>query len=499
MSKHLRPQFVAFLFTFAALSPSTVSAQNDPPSADDAPSGDSSAANDKTRLAEYIKRWIATPPRRADAQVALAEWCQTQGLAGRAREHFEKAIAIDSDCKAARTALGYERYGTEWRRKGERPAARISAATTGSSSSTSGTRPRTESKPPPTETATASAETVAREAADTADAATVEVVSPSSRLEEKKKWAAAAAERFGIRFQTFESSDFLIHSTLAKGDKPFKDLVAHLKHLKSTLASVIGREKTVWPAKLQLVLLRSEPEYERFALNIDGVKSARNPEGSYTQGEHTVLWKPHSEKLPIVVGATAVEEFGEPTRWVGWWLRDGIAELVLARSAVGQRDLHYETTFLSAAEELAEDGDGTRVYQLLETPENQGRRAQGNEALAMTLVDFLVRKSGRGFAQFLRTMKSTDAPALPADEAEFDTYFAAYVAFQEKALAKHLRMSGAELNQRWKAYVGAVAAKAEKTIEAAEKEAERKENERRDRDRDRGGRRGGRGRGGDRR
>ena len=62
---------------------------------------------------EYVDR-VLTLDDTAAAHVALAKWCEANGLADRARRHWQEAILRDADNKEARGALGFVKRGTEW-------------------------------------------------------------------------------------------------------------------------------------------------------------------------------------------------------------------------------------------------------------------------------------------------------------------------------------------------------------------------------------------------
>ena len=68
---------------------------------------------------EYFERLSKVPPLSAEAYVELGEWCRQGGLGDEALQCFQEALWIDTDCEAARAALGYKRYGTGWRKQGD--------------------------------------------------------------------------------------------------------------------------------------------------------------------------------------------------------------------------------------------------------------------------------------------------------------------------------------------------------------------------------------------
>ncbi len=79
---------------------------------------------------EYDRR-LARAGDTADAQVELAEWCGGAGLKAEARQHYERALALDPNHVAARRALGFARVGHLWvesRRPAARPAERAEGA-----------------------------------------------------------------------------------------------------------------------------------------------------------------------------------------------------------------------------------------------------------------------------------------------------------------------------------------------------------------------------------
>ena len=66
-----------------------------------------------TPFREYDER-LAQVADTADAQIALAEWCEQQGLSRERLIHLRRAMEIDPDDAKARGALGYVRVGEMW-------------------------------------------------------------------------------------------------------------------------------------------------------------------------------------------------------------------------------------------------------------------------------------------------------------------------------------------------------------------------------------------------
>jgi hypothetical protein len=450
-------------------------------------------------LKEYCQRAATTPPRSAAALVELAEWCRSAGLESEALACYRRAIAVDADCEAARTALGYKRHGTGWRRPGEAPEALTrevrragdpgaSAAPAAGPAAAPAAETAAAASTPPGPAAAAAPPAAAPGASSAgaepaAEASTKERGSPettavrkeppepkdgagdaaafAAEVEKKKAWAKAAAEKLATTFNAYEDNDFLVHSTLPASSREVKALVAHLKALKKVAAAIIGAGSStrIWPDKLHLVLLKSEPEYERFADIVDGVKSSRNPDGAYTEGDHTALWMPESAALPRLVGSTALRKLNGSNRTVGWWLEEGVAEAVFSQSPAGQKEDHYAESIIHAADLIQAEGENLKIFNVIETRDFKRRDEARSRALALSLVDFLVKVSKKGFQDLVKALKSEKAPAPPASDAESSAYLLAYISFQEETMKASFRQDLATINDKWKAYVLAAAAK----------------------------------------
>lgn len=477
---------------------------------------DACAADGKS---EYYARLAAVPPRSAEAHVQLAEWCRKAGLEGEALECFQKAVSIDSDCEMARAALGYRRYGTGWLKEGEKapgfsgpasaphpassgvaPSARAPAREASAADTTKLESPATAAPEPSGAPAapqpTGKPEVTSKKVPDPTPAAGSAPQGPTTgakqapqgdafaaQIEKKKAWAKAAAEKIQASFFTYEDGDFLVHSTLPASSREMKLLLLNLKGLRKVLAAVIGATGStrIWPDKLQIVLLKSEPEYERFANLVDALPSAKNPEGAYVAGGRGVLVNPESEALARLLGESALKRLNGSDRWVGWWLEQGIAETVYAMSPAGQKKEHYAISLKYAADTMKADGDMLKIFNLLETASYKDKDATRNRALALSLLDFLFKKNRNGFHELIKTLKSDGAPAPPADSGskeEFNAFHLSYISFQEKSLEASFHMSVSAIQERWKAYTlqAAEALKAQDAAKEKEKSDTQKNN-----------------------
>jgi hypothetical protein len=428
------------------------------------------------RLQEYCRRAAALSPLDADAHFELGSWASENGLVKQARRSFEQTVAIDADHLGAREALGYVRHGTGWvlassleasgdRREPQKgtqdpaikgAAAGAAAAAEAPVKSSSAAVPA-ETEPPAPGTAEAGGEEID---------ATVEAAALDPELAAKKEWAAAVSERMQSPFETYEDSDFLVHTTLPSLRHPkVLQLIAHLKATKKLVASFLGvnaAKTKLWPAKVQFLLLRSEEQYEQFAELVDDEDYAKNPDGGYTKGEHTVLANPVSPLVVRRLAEDAVERLHGRERRFAWWIVEGSAEWLVSQSKMtaGADEVEkqsYYRHFKTAADLINAKDKNRHIDDLLQSRELKPAEKERERALAMTLVDFLYRSKRKGFYDLLAELKSASAPVPPAEEVEdqdaWNTYWLNVSVFQEKALDKHFRKNTHELDVLWKKHV----------------------------------------------
>lgn len=429
---------------------------------------------------EYYERLAKLPPRNAQAHVELADWCRKAGLEGEAIALYRLAIQIDPDCEGAREALGYRRWGTAWitaeelknLRTAQTPQSRARPAESA------------EKSLPPRESSAGSKVPAPAEKAQPAakEAPTEEGVQPEARLVQpkvspakpsvqpprseassefeaavakKREWAAAAAAKASLTFVTEEDQDFLIHTTLPRSSAELREFKANLRAIKKLLVTLLALRSNskIWPEKLQFVLLRSAPEYERFAQLVDGIPAPRNPEGAYTKDGHTVVLRPDTPVLPRLLGTTALEKLDGSDKHVGWWLAEGLGEWLFAQSAAGQAQDFVKNEYLRASEFLRTEGKAFRIFDLIDSAENTGRDAVRNRTLAFTLVDFLSQVRARGLAEFVSLLKSEKAPSRASSKEDAAAFFASYTSFQETAFVAAFRRPVAEIEEKWKQFV----------------------------------------------
>jgi hypothetical protein len=412
-------------------------------------------------LKEYCERAASLPPRDAEAHFQLGEWCETRGLEKEARRAFLQAIAIDADHAGARRKLGYSRYGTGWRigaAGGSHTGKPVSRRTVDRQARDDGTAAAKASSTAPVTAVTGSGPEKST-SPEAGSEATPEARVVTTELERKKAWAEAAFKKFRAEMVTFEDGDFLIHTTHPSVRQPeVRALVQNLRQLKQDLIRFLGlpRSSVLWPDKLQFVLLRYQEEYGRFAEIADDTTDAdRSPDNAYTKDGHTVLWKPDAEALPRRVGETALENLNGSDRWVGWWLTEGIAEVLVSQSPAGKARQHYRRSVLYAADYMKSKGDDLKIFSLLETPDYRDRERRRHRALALTLVDFLNRSKSGAFQKVVKALKSEEAPLVPAENSKeaFDKFYLDYISFQKETLESNYRAELTELDALWKKYV----------------------------------------------
>ena len=425
---------------------------------------------------EYCERVRKLDPSDAAAQYELGVWCRDNGLSTQSEDAFRTVVALDSDHLGARTALGFIRYGTGWIRKAELEAR---------SKPLPGTKPKSpDASSPDVDSGDARTDDAGADGTDDPSAPATGAVAEVETIEgtgEKadaandsaaalKEWAAEASRVFRAEFKTIENDEFLIHTTLDSQRRPqVQDLLRTIRDVRKLVKSVTGaRSRVLWPEKLQIFLLRSPEEYERFADIVDGVPNAQNPDGAYlAEHGHIAAWKPLSPVLIDAVCSRTLEHLDGTDRIVGWWIRDGVAQWTLAqllrRDEKNERRDTLQRGYIQADENLRSRSDDVSIYTLLETKNYSGRRRDGNRNLAMTLIDFLLQKKGAGFRKLLRALKSEDAPAPPvidedgADEEEaWKDFHLQYLAFQQEALEKFLGRVE-RLEATWVAHVSKTA------------------------------------------
>jgi len=434
---------------------------------------------------EYYERLAKIPPRSADAYVELGLWCRQVHLEEKAVECFQQAISIDADCEKARTELGYRRHGTSWIKEGEaaKPRAappRSKATSTKSGSESTGTTqppaPQVAEKAPVKEpsgtTVTSSAEkippvspkTEAEPKQTAAGSDLKEAELSASEVEKKKAWAKTAGEKLRTVLATYEDEDFLVHTTFSSSSGEMKRFVGNLKLLRKTLGVVLGATSStkIWPDKLQMVLLKSEPEFVRFAETVDGLKAVKTPDGAYTQANRTVIWNLDTPAIPRLLGSSALTRLNGSDKYVGWWLSQGLAEFCLAQSPLGIQKNHYRDSMKAAAAIMKAEGQALRIFNLIEAPDYKVEDLPRVRALSFSLVEFLAKKSRRGFQDVVGALKSEKAPAPPLESTsseEFRAFFnSSYISFQEEALRSAFRVPVETLGEQWRAYVTTTAA-----------------------------------------
>lgn len=430
-------------------------------------------------IAEYCRRAREISPLDADAHHRLGLWCRERGLEEFATRALEQALAADPDHAGSREALGYVRRGSGWIRKGETPrSAGVSIqwppASTGgtpdpASAGGSGAPPSGGDAP---STATPVVEvkqvpgmapppsSLQPEVGSVPDIATAPAAGAEpGALLRKRQWAEAAAKAFKTAFVDLEDSDFLIHTTYPSSRQPqVRALQANLRRIKSDAIALLGLRAgsgQFWPERLQLVLLKSREEHQRFAEMIDKVRIPVDSDGAYTAGEHTVLWKPDSIVLPRLVGETILDRAGGSDRWVAWWLKKGVAEALAASSPEGkERDL-YRRHFQSAAKLLEAQDSAVSIYSLIETRDYPRRDEDRSRALALTLFDYLIKRSSRGLRSLVRELKSDKAPAPPSgdDAAQWNEFHLSYLVFQQESIESSFGTRLDKLEAGWKIYV----------------------------------------------
>lgn len=421
-------------------------------------------------IEEYCKKIAAVSPRDPQGLFELSRWCEDSGLKKEARKLLERVIEVDPEHAAARTALGYRRYGLGWKIGGERPAPVPAEEAADAKDSAKG-KPATPSGPtsppapePPVEKPEKGDEPgkpgspEAKSGPPKAEGeAKAEVVKAADVIARKKAWAKESAQKLMQTLNLSEEEDFLVHTSFEAGSAQVRNLVNLLKAIKKNILTLTGARTSppIWPEKVHLLYFRAAAECVTFAEVVDGIRFPEQ-QGWYTHDEpqeHTVFYRLEGDILAQVLGETALDRMNGSSRWVNWWLRQGVASWVAAQTEEGKQRQRYPKAFQQVAAELASNSNAFNIADLLESPGMSKRETIASQARVLTLVDFLYQTNKRGFQKLIEDLKSEQAPAPPADNANFKEFFVQYIAFQEEALNKIYRQKLEKLDGSWKNYV----------------------------------------------
>jgi tetratricopeptide (TPR) repeat protein len=438
-----------------------------PPAASSA--GDAPAA--ATKLKTYIEKLTAVSPRDAEGYYQLGQWCEKEGMHEQAVRAFEQAIRIDPDHPAARAALGYRPLGTDWT-KGA-PAVKKPAATesTAEGDAAPAAGPKSASAGASSGAAKASAprETGGEKGADAKAAA----AKAEDQVQAKKKWAQEMMAKLELKATVSEDEDFLIHSTTDSGSPRLKELNTALKQIKKLVTNLTGRPRggPMWPGKLHFIYMRASTECMRFSETVDGQRfpeedgyySAATVVGDAQLGEHTVFsGKPPEKALGFILGYAALDHMGNSDRYVGNWLREGLAALVAGSTDEGKKDKLIDQSFKRTAAEIEANFEGVSIFKLLESESSTSKKnGELNQAMELTLVAFLYSLGPSKIQKLIEDLKSNDAPPPPAGTDKL--FLSQYARFQENSMTTAFHEKLEKLGERWKAYVVAQAATLEKT------------------------------------
>lgn len=435
----------------------------DGPSTGSAPAESPSAE----KLKKYIAELLKVSPRDADGFYQLGKWCEGQGLPDKAALAYEQAIRIDPDHALARAALGYRPLGTDWTKGAPIPIKPASTESPGDPPTASSESSRVPSPSGPASPggaskgpAAAAGKAGGTEKDSGAKAKEGEPKPEGIKLDElylKKRWAQDALGKLDLKFTMYEDEDFLVHSTCEANSGDLRKLTAVLKNIKKLVVNLVGRPKgPIWPGKAHFIYMRDSTQCMRFSEAID---NQRFPEedGYYTasdpeSGDHTVLsGKPPEKALGFLLGFTALEHMGNSDRYVGWWLREGVAGLVAGSTDQGKTEKVIDQAFRRAGAEIEANFEGVTIFKLLETENYKKNTGELNQCLAMTLVYFLYNLGGSKLQKLVEDLKSAEAPAKT--EPQDKLFFSQYARYQENAINSNFHEKLEKLNEKWKNFV----------------------------------------------
>lgn len=411
----------------------------------------------------YARKLAEISPRDPDGHYELAIWCREKGLSEAAQKLLERIVAaIDPDHPKAREALGYKRFGLEWRPAKEIPdEAKPEPEASDSEAAKPAPVPAKSSTPESTSPAPAAGPGAPGPAKSGPPApkapgsGEVGLEKIEDLVQRKKRFAEEAATAVPLVLTHIDDGDFLIHTTHPSGARQLKSLQDELKKVKLSVISILGvRPQTpIWPQRLQFFYLRAV-ECAEFSEKVLS-KRFDDSNGWMEIDAHTLLLnRIDSDELALFAGRRALERFNGSRQWVSWWLHQGLAGLVAARSEEGQRRDFLAKAYRDMAATIQVDPKSYVLQDIFERPDRQVVDGDKAQHMAMTFVDFLAAQRGKGLGKLITELKSGDAlPPQDPKSPEFRSFTIDYLSLQDKLLRNHFRMSPEQLEDRWKEHV----------------------------------------------
>ncbi len=423
---------------------------------------DSLQAQSKEVIAEYFKLLKDVNPRDAEAHFVLANWCGQNGMTSKKQKLLERTILIDPDHASARDALGYTRHGLGWR-LGSGKASNVKKTEVVDDDETS------------------KSEATEVENPDDPDSAGKKT--PQQLIQEKLAFAAKAEKTLGIKFNTYQDKDFIIHSSHKANSKQVKSLLANLRRAKGLAQKLIGIKSSVeiWPDRLQFFYLK-QLECESFSELLLSRRFINTQDFEPIHDRAVLFHSFPDDELTRFVGKSVLTRLGGSDNFVSGWLSSGIAELMVTQTTEGKKNKVYQKAFEIVGRQIDDDPQAYLLREVLEEVEPDSKNLRLGRSMSMTLVDFMVRTSRRNFGKFVTDLKegSKSPPPESQDSPEFRKFLLQYLTRQESLIEKSFRMDPEKFEARWKLHV----MNERKKFKGAEDENEAKTNRR-------GGNRGG--------
>jgi hypothetical protein len=185
--------------------------------------------------------------------------------------------------------------------------------------------------------------------------------------------------------------------------------------------------------------------------------------GDLNLGDHIVFsGKPPEKNLGFFLGSIALDRMGNSDRYVGNWLRYGLAGMVAGSTEEGKKDKVVDQAFRRTYAELEANYEGVSIFKVLES-ESESSKKNGElfQAESLTLVAYLYKLGPSKLQKLIEDLKSSEAPPKP--EGEDKLFLSQYARFQESSLVSNFHEKIEKLNENWKLYVKAQADTLEKT------------------------------------
>jgi hypothetical protein len=245
---------------------------------------------------------------------------------------------------------------------------------------------------------------------------------------EQRQRFERAAEALGQKVSTLETDHFIIHTTFPPGDHPlFKELCENLYMGFDRIFQISKMSDRMWDGKCVMYFFKDREGFVKFSSVVHHYPAGAAGGYFRAQGGQCEVVIPNLQgfdrfkETMVHEGAHAFLHFYRTPGHVPTWVHEGVAQHF-------QFDRFPESSMVKMLNRtVLQDVKSGRILPLKELASSR-RPSSGADvqayAFSYTYVDYMIRRSPRDFAEFVRGMKSGLEPeeALRKSyEWDFDT------------------------------------------------------------------------------